>query len=147
VTATPDDATRQDRLERRIEDVLRLQEQNGRQQSALTAAIESLRVRVDTLEKQLAEVSSRGQRDELVDRAAGYQEAHPAAALPEGGEPIDLNAADFDQLRAVGLSITQAARLIARRDSVNGFSSEAEVAALPGFPQSLLQDLLSKTRL
>ena len=137
-------AIRQEALEQRVEDLIRLQEQIGRQQSALATTAESLLGRIEDIERALDELA-RAPAPDAARQASSYQEAQRPPA-PDG-EPINLNAADFDQLRGLGLSVTQAARLIARRDAVNGFTSEEEVTALPGFPKGQLKELLERTRL
>ncbi|MGE5283259.1 MAG: ComEA family DNA-binding protein [Chloroflexota bacterium] len=63
----------------------------------------------------------------------------PEAAA--AGGPIDLNAITFEQLRASGLSVTQATRLLAHRERVGRFGSIDELDEIPGFPQEMLEDL------
>jgi DNA uptake protein ComE-like DNA-binding protein len=45
---------------------------------------------------------------------------------------LDLNAASFEELRNLGLSVTQSARLIAYRDVRGGYESLDELADIPG---------------
>ena len=61
--------------------------------------------------------------------------------------PLNMNAADFDQLRAAGLSVTQAKRLLAYRDGIGGFRSLDEARAVPGFPRELLAERRSRAAL
>ena len=70
--------------------------------------------------------------------------AGPARRLPIG--LADLNSASFEQLREVGLSTTQAARLIARRDRLGGFGSVAELEEIPGLPAATRQALADRVR-
>ena len=49
----------------------------------------------------------------------------PAAA--EGTDRIELNTVSFEQLRAYGLSVTQATRLLAHRERVGRFHSVDEL--------------------
>jgi hypothetical protein len=65
-------------------------------------------------------------------------------ALPIG--VVDLNEATFEQLRAVGLSTTQAARLIARRDRLGAFGSIRDLEEVPGLPEEILEALASRVR-
>ena len=52
-----------------------------------------------------------------------------------------LNAAEFDELRSMRLSITQARRLLACRDQRGGFQSLDDLDRLAGFSSSTIQDL------
>ena len=58
---------------------------------------------------------------------------------------LDLNAATFEQLRGLGLSVTQSARLVAHRDVNEGFGSLDELDNIPGLPRETLSRL--KTQL
>jgi DNA uptake protein ComE-like DNA-binding protein len=53
----------------------------------------------------------------------------------------DLNSATFEQLRDLGLSVTQSARLIAYRDVRGGFESVDELDEIPGLPKETRQAL------
>ena len=70
----------------------------------------------------------------------------PPDATPSDGV-LDLNAAGFGQLRALGLTITQSARLIAARERLGGFGSMAEVEGLPGFPRDVKAMLRERCRI
>jgi hypothetical protein len=59
----------------------------------------------------------------------------------EQNGPIDLNRADFDALRGLGLSVTQSARLLASRDVRGGFKSLDELDDLHDFPDDLIAKL------
>jgi DNA uptake protein ComE-like DNA-binding protein len=69
-----------------------------------------------------------------------------APRKPRKGAGLDLNSATFEQLRELGLSITQSARLIAYRDTRGGFKSLDDVAAVPGFSRDTLRELSSKAQ-
>jgi DNA uptake protein ComE-like DNA-binding protein len=71
-------------------------------------------------------------------RAEGTQE--PKSLLASGGR-LDLNDAGVDELRELGLSVTQASRLIAQREDRGRFSSTDELDVLPGFPKLQLTEL------
>ncbi len=47
----------------------------------------------------------------------------------------DLNSVSFEELREIGLSVTQCARVIAYRDVRGGFESIEEIDELPGLPR------------
>ena len=70
--------------------------------------------------------------------------APPAASAPSGGG-ISLNSASYDQLRELGLSVTQTGRVLSHRERTGGFKSLDELDQIPGFPRSFLDDL--KTRI
>jgi DNA uptake protein ComE-like DNA-binding protein len=64
----------------------------------------------------------------------------PTAATPDRVSPLDINKASFEQLREVGLSVTQATRVIAYRER-QGFESVDDLGSVPGFPKRLLADV------
>jgi DNA uptake protein ComE-like DNA-binding protein len=71
-------------------------------------------------------------------------EAQPAAgdgwsALPEAG--VSLNGADLEQLHELGMSPTQARRVLNYREQRDGFESVDELDDLPGFPPELLAEI------
>ena len=70
-------------------------------------------------------------------------EPPPAAAA---GGAIDLNAVTFEQLREHNLSVTQATRLLAHRERMGGFKSVDDLDQVAGFPQDLLVQLKSLSR-
>ncbi len=52
-----------------------------------------------------------------------------------------LNSASEEDFRELGLSITQARRLVRYRDELDGFSSWDEFERVPGFPKAMRSDL------
>ena len=56
-------------------------------------------------------------------------------------DQINLNEAKFEELRELGMSVTQATRVITYRERHNGFDSLDELAAVPGLPRELLNDV------
>ena len=72
----------------------------------------------------------------------------PADPPPEGeeGERLDINTASFEELRQVGLSVTQAARLLAMRDAAGRLGSVDDLDALPGLPEDLLASIKGRIR-
>jgi hypothetical protein len=95
---------------------------------------------------------------------AGADPAPPpmpeAAAIPQPPEPppeadlerapeaerLDLNAASYDQLRALKLSVTQSDRILSFRDRSGGFRSVNELEDIPGFPRATLDELRGRLR-
>ena len=51
--------------------------------------------------------------------------------------PLNLNDATFEQLRDVGLSVTQTGRVLAHRERSGRFGSVDELEGIPGFPRGL----------
>jgi DNA uptake protein ComE-like DNA-binding protein len=60
------------------------------------------------------------------------------------GGTLELNSATFEQLRELGLSVTQSARLIAYRESRGGFGSLDELAEVPGVSRDAVSELSSQ---
>ena len=59
---------------------------------------------------------------------------------------IDANAVTFEDLRGMGLSITQATRVIAYRERAEGFESVDDMDTIPGFDRDLLEQLKKRLR-
>ena len=59
-------------------------------------------------------------------------------AVPEPGERVNLNTATFEQLREIGMSVTQSNRVLAYRERLDGFKSVDDLDAVPGIPGSFL---------
>jgi DNA uptake protein ComE-like DNA-binding protein len=66
----------------------------------------------------------------------------PAPASADG--LVSLNAGSFEDYRALGMSVTQAKRVVAYRDELGGYSSVQELDQVPGFPRAFLTDLKQK---
>jgi DNA uptake protein ComE-like DNA-binding protein len=67
----------------------------------------------------------------------------PAPAAP--GDPLArLNAATYDELRSLGMSVTQTGRLLAHRERVGSFSSIDDVGEIPGFSGDLVDEIKQK---
>lgn len=60
--------------------------------------------------------------------------------------PVALNDATFEDLRSLGLSVSQSARLIAQRDQRGGFSSPDELDGLYGMPRDTITELMQHLR-
>jgi hypothetical protein len=70
--------------------------------------------------------------------AGGNGHREPA---PDAEMLTDLNRIGFEQLRELGLTVTQAARLLARRDARGEFASLTQLDDLIGFSRELLERL------
>lgn len=88
---------------------------------------------------------------EAPEQEVASRDSEPAAA-PEAtarkrvrsSARVSLSSATFEDLRALGLSVTQATRLLSRREKQGGFESVDDLDELPGFPSSLRAELKSK---
>jgi DNA uptake protein ComE-like DNA-binding protein len=98
---------------------------------------EKLRERIDQAESALAE-AQKVQKE-------GKAKAEPSkprkrrAAKKQGA--LDLNRASFEDLRNLGLSVTQSARVIAYRDTRGGYESLDELDEIPGLPKGMRSSL------
>ncbi len=76
----------------------------------------------------------------------------PGPGIPPERDPeppavssrLNLNSASYDDLRSLGLSVTQTGRVLAQREHKGGFSSLDELDEIPGFPGGFLGDLKSR---
>ncbi len=133
-------------------------EASGREAEAVMAAVRAMSTRMDAIEASLTRVTSLSEGlealearvpdlerrarmgDELamaLSRYGGRSEPEPL----EGGPLERLNSASFEQLRSMGLSVTQAARVIALRDGRRGFETVDEVDQVPGLSADAAADL------
>jgi competence ComEA-like helix-hairpin-helix protein len=89
-------------------------------------------------EQRIAEKRAKRERERRLSKP------HPRPAQPpprEKSSRLDVNSASFEELRALGLSVTEATRVIAYRERRNGFDSIDEVEAVPGLPREQLERL------
>jgi DNA uptake protein ComE-like DNA-binding protein len=86
------------------------------------------------------------QEPEMEPAEAAEQEAkEPSPDQPQPtSDLLNLNSANFEQLRELGMSITQAKRVIAYREHHDGFDSVDEMDEVPGFPRAFLVELKAK---
>ncbi len=61
-----------------------------------------------------------------------------------GSGQTDLNSATYDDLRGLGLSVTQTGRVLAFREREGSFKSLDELDSIAGFPRGFLDDLKTK---
>jgi DNA uptake protein ComE-like DNA-binding protein len=54
---------------------------------------------------------------------------------------IDVNEATFEQLRQLGMSVTQATRVIAYRERQGGLDSIDDIDGVPGFDKPFLAEV------
>jgi DNA uptake protein ComE-like DNA-binding protein len=96
--------------------------------------------RADRAERELAALQ---ERVTAMKRAAAQAAAasHPGDGGGAVSGKLDLNSASFEQLRDVGLSVTQAARLIGQREQHGGFASVDDVDRVVGLPRDVKQSL------
>ena len=69
------------------------------------------------------------------------EDAAPDGDFPAPEGPVSLSEADFDELRGLGMSITQAKRVIRYREERGGFSTLDELDRVPGFPRNFLDSV------
>jgi Helix-hairpin-helix motif len=65
----------------------------------------------------------------------------PAEPSPDPAGATNINRMSFEELRGTGLSVNQAARVIAQRDTQGGFQSLDELDSLYGIPRDLIEEL------
>ncbi len=63
------------------------------------------------------------------------------ARVPAPDGAVSLSGSEFEDLRRLGLSVTQAKRVITYRDAQGGFRAVDELDELPGFPRQFLREL------
>jgi helix-hairpin-helix protein len=72
-----------------------------------------------------------------------YEEDDPVVESTEDGR-LKLTTATFDELRGVGMSVTQATRVLKFREKSGGFSSVDDLDQVPGFPKKFRTELKAK---
>lgn len=101
----------------------------------MTKALETLSSRMDGLEERLGAVAAdTGSVQDTLAVMARYGPAEDA-----GTQAMNLNEASFEDLRRVGFSATQAARVLTHRDAFGGFDSVERLRQVPGLPEKLLE--------
>ncbi|MGH2990577.1 MAG: ComEA family DNA-binding protein, partial [Solirubrobacterales bacterium] len=103
---------------------------------ARAAAAAWLRSQVEAIRED-AERETRRLRRELADARARLDESPPT----EPTEKLSLASASFEELRAVGMSVTQAQRVIEYREANRGFDSVDELDSVPGFEYTVLVEV------
>jgi DNA uptake protein ComE-like DNA-binding protein len=77
-------------------------------------------------------------------KATERMEAATSGGRQDAGGRTELNSVTVEGLRTLGLSITQAARLVAHREATGGFRSAEDVAAVPGLSAAQRQALVER---
>jgi DNA uptake protein ComE-like DNA-binding protein len=98
--------------------------------------------RIDEAESRARTAEARARAAvEQIERATPARAPAPEPpAAPSGpvGSQINLNQATFEQLRELGMSVTQTGRVLAYRER-QGFRSVDELSTIPGFPDGFLE--------
>jgi len=116
-----------------------------RGRESLLEALDALSARLDTVEQRLDRFA--GDSAAMQETLATLVRHRVAEPVEDPGEAsVDLNEAGFEDLRRVGLSATQAARVLTHRDAVGGFDSFESLREVPGLPDGLVERLRSRTR-
>jgi len=130
---------RMERLERALGEAA---ERGQQLDERLGETLEVLAGKVETLDGRLREAEAiAAASDELLKAAAGPSRPDPRRASRGKDDRLDLNAATFEDIRGLGLSVTQAARLVAHRDARGGFSSIGQLDNLAGLPKKEVRQL------
>jgi DNA uptake protein ComE-like DNA-binding protein len=111
---------------------------------------------IDRLKQRLSELEVAAVEHRSEDRpprssgrsSSASSKSKPSAAKKRRrpNERLDLNSADFDELRAIGLTVTQSSRLLAYRETNGAFASMGDVQELPGFGKATLALLRSRAQ-
>ena len=87
-----------------------------------------------TADLELPAVKMERETDEQNAVAAGPT----SPEVSPGQARLDVNKATFDQLRELGMTVTQATRVIAYRERENGFESPDDLATVPGLSKKFV---------
>jgi DNA uptake protein ComE-like DNA-binding protein len=71
----------------------------------------------------------------------GEPDETPEPAPGESNGTITLSSAEFDDLRGLGMSVTQAKRVLRYREQRGGFTDLDELERVPGFPREFLAEI------
>jgi DNA uptake protein ComE-like DNA-binding protein len=120
----------------------------GAAEEGRSKAIDEVLTRLDSIEQRLSTMDSRLEGVEGVAAEVWHRDQSATEQARAAAEDLDrlkgiakLNEASFEQLRTIGLSGTQAARLLAAREARSGFESVDELESIPGFPPALIAEL------
>ncbi len=132
----PDDRRRRERRAER-----------ERRDAELAGALGSIDERARRAAKRLEQEPQPPADDEppaLRERAQDEPEPTQAKASATG---LNINEADFDDLRATGMSVTQAKRVLRERERRGGFTDLDQLDSVPGFPRRFLDQLKQRLSL
>jgi competence protein ComEA len=118
-------------------------------QKALARIADVERARAAEERAQRAEEGRPGEGAQGVEITAAAKRAptpspSESRIVPAQEGPVSLASATFDDLRALGLSVTQAKRVLSFRERLGGFDSVDDLDYVPGFPKSILSELKSQ---
>jgi len=60
---------------------------------------------------------------------------------------VNVNTASFEELRDLGMSVTQTGRVLAFKERNQGFKTLDELDAIPGFPRDFLDGIKQRLTL
>lgn len=104
------------------------------------SALRSAETRLAEAEEKLKALESHASRVIHPTAEPGELEGEPE---PEEGL-VDVNAATFEQLRELGMTVIQSTRVIAYRDRAGGFAGVDDLDAVPGFRKDFLAELKAR---
>jgi competence ComEA-like helix-hairpin-helix protein len=86
---------------------------------------------------------AQARRARRAEKAAATRAKSSSASKATGhrGDPVDVNKASFEEFRELGMSITQATRVIAYRERHDGFDSVDELDGVPGVSEKLMTEI------
>jgi DNA uptake protein ComE-like DNA-binding protein len=123
---------------RDVEDTLRSFPDLANDAATRIATIEERVRAADRTVRALAnDHGSAGDRIEAAEPDPAPPEPNPESETSR----LDINRIGFEQLRELGLSVTQAARLLAKRDAQGNFRSLEEINDLLDFPREIIERL------
>jgi DNA uptake protein ComE-like DNA-binding protein len=124
------------------------QSQNSRAElETAERKIEEQRLEIERLRDQVARLERELQERKTASSAPPAMSPRTALRTSDSSEPVDLNEAFFEDLRAIGLSVADSARVIAYRDLRAGFGSMDELPDLPGLSPDAVDRLMDGTRI
>jgi competence protein ComEA len=119
--------------------------------ATLTARLEGAEADLAAAKKAKAKPKAKPKSRTTRRRTTGARTAKPATrrrpAASRADGTLNVNEATFEELRGLGLSVTQSARLIAYRDVRGGFKSLDELDDIPGLPEATKKDLRDQLNL
>jgi DNA uptake protein ComE-like DNA-binding protein len=88
-----------------------------------------------------AEAAQSKPEQEAAQRTPAVSPASSGDAGEDAADKVNVNSANFEELRNLGMSVTQTGRVLAFRERNQGFKSLDELDAIPGFPHDFLDTI------
>ena len=115
------------------------------QRAETQRVLEQAALDADAYDERIAEIQRQLEKFETAARTATER----MVAATSGGKQdsagrVELNTITVEGLRQLGLSITQAARLVHHREARGGFRSTADLDDVPGLPAEHRADLANR---